>query len=167
MSRSMKDASNALWRMPVAALATVGPDGLPRLSMVPFALFEFGGKPMVAIHVSDLAAHAEAMDKEPRVSLMAMGDVAEHGALALPRVSLRGVARFLEPGSKQEGAAQEAYLAKHPQAERVVGLGGFHWVAIQAVDARIIAGFGAAKTLDAEQAEQALRDAMEEPASAS
>jgi hypothetical protein len=54
----------------VAALGTLGEDGRPFVSMVPFAVEPASGQ--VVIHVSGLAAHTGNLQRHPQVSLLVM-----------------------------------------------------------------------------------------------
>ena len=140
----------------VAALGTLGADGAPFVSMVPFALESATG--WVVIHVSALAAHTRNLQTSPRVSLMVMQtEVAGAPVHALPRVTLLGTAQTLDPESADAAQVRAAYLARFPEAEPMTQLGDFRFVAITVTGAHQVAGFGAARALDAEAIAQALR----------
>lgn len=134
----------------VASLGTIGDDGAPFVSMVPFAI-----EPQLhslVIHVSGLAAHTRNLQARDRVSLMVMqAEVAGEPVHALPRVTLEGVARVAERGSSEWLACRTAYLARFPEAEPMTELGDFRFVAIRVTGARQVAGFGAARSLDADE----------------
>jgi len=140
----------------VAALGTLGEDGRAFVSMVPFALdSDFAA---VVIHVSALAAHARNLQIQPQVSLMVMqAEVAAEPVHALPRVTLEGEATVLVPNSPQWASARGAYLARFPDVEFMTQLGDFRFVAIQVSGARQIAGFGAARSIDADEIAKVLR----------
>jgi heme iron utilization protein len=139
---------------PVAALGTLH-DGLPFVSMVPFAVSPDGGH--FVIHISRLAAHTKDLQATPEVCLMiAAADDPETMPQALARVSIPGVAHFVAEGSADHGAFRAAYLAKFPSAEPLFDFPDFSLVAISPRSARFIAGFAQASTLSAETLRRAL-----------
>ena len=140
----------------VAALGTLGEDGHAFVSMVPFAIE--GSHGHLVIHVSGLAAHARNLERVPRVSLLVLqAEVAGEPVHALPRVTLDGVATVLESGSADWTRARAAYLERFPEVEYMTQLGDFRFVAIAVTGARQVAGFGAARSVDAEELAQVLR----------
>jgi len=140
----------------VAALGTLGDDGLPFVSMVPFALEPLSA--CLVIHVSGLAAHTRNLQISPKVSLLVMqAEVAGEPVHALPRVTLIGQAMVLERDSAEWMQSRTAYLARFPEAEPMTLLGDFMFVAIHLTGARQVAGFGAARSLDAETLQSVLR----------
>jgi heme iron utilization protein len=140
----------------VAALGTLGADGLPFVSMVPFAVDP--AQACVVIHVSGLAPHTRNLQTTPQVSVLVMqAEAAGEPVHALPRVTLDGAATVLQPETPAWRSAREAYLARFPEAEPMTQLGDFRFVAIAVGGARQVAGFGAARSLDAEAIDQALR----------
>jgi putative heme iron utilization protein len=132
----------------VAALGTIGDAGAPFVSMVPYAI-----EPQfhcLVIHVSGLAAHTRNLRAHSQVSLMVMqSELAGEPVHALQRVTLVGLARVLEPGRSEWAACRTAYLTRFPEAEPMTALGDFRFVAIAVTGARQVAGFGAARALDA------------------
>ena len=147
--RLTRDLRTLLNTQRVAALGTLGDDGLPFVSMVPFALEPLGA--CLVIHVSALAAHTRNVQASPNVSLLVMqAEVAGESVHALPRVSLIGQAMVVEPDSTKWGPCRAAYLARFPEAEPMTQLGDFMFVAIHLLGARQVAGFGAARSLDAQ-----------------
>ena len=140
----------------VAALGTLGDDGAPFVSMVPFAMAPTLG--CLVIHVSGLAAHTGNLQARPKVSLLVMQpEVPGEPVHALPRVTLDGIARTPDVGSPAWNACRAAYLARFPEAEFMTQLGDFRLVAIELKGARQVAGFGAARSIEAEEVRQALR----------
>lgn len=140
----------------VAALGTLGDDGLPFVSMVPFALEPLSA--CLVIHVSGLAAHTRNLQASPKVSLLVMqAEVAGEPVHALPRVTLIGQAMVLERDTTEWMQSRAAYLARFPEAEPMTQLGDFMFVAIRLAGARQVAGFGAARSLDAETLQSVLR----------
>lgn len=142
----------------VAALGTSHADGTPFVSMVPFAVAV--DIPAIVIHVSGLAPHTRNLQNSSAVSLLVMqAEIAGEGVHALPRVSLDGIARVLAVESTDWAFARHAYLARFPEAEPMTELGDFMFVAIEIKLARQVAGFGAARTLEAEAVLQVLQPA--------
>lgn len=140
----------------VAALGTLGEDGHASVSMVPFAIDAGSGH--LILHVSGLAAHARNLEITPRVSLLVLqAEVVGEPVHALPRVTLDGSASVLEVDSPAWSAARTAYLARFPDVEYMTQLGDFRFVAVAVASARQVAGFGAARSIDAEELAQVLR----------
>lgn len=147
---------NLLNTQRVAALGTLDEAGQAFVSMVPFAID--GSTGTLVIHVSGLAAHARNLERVPRVSLMVMqAEVVSEPVHALPRVTLDGMASVPAAGSAPWTSARKAYLARFPEVEYMTQLGDFRFVAIAVSGARQVAGFGAARSLDAEELAQVLR----------
>lgn len=139
----------------VGALGTLGEDGRPFVSMVPFAIDTATGT--LVLHVSGLAPHARNLERTPQVSLMVMqAEVAGEPVHALPRVTLEGEAHVAEPGGAAWASARAAYLARFPDVEFMTQLGDFRFVTISVHGARQVAGFGAARSLDAQALAQVL-----------
>lgn len=134
----------------VGALGTLGPDGRPQVSMVPFAIDRALG--CLVLHVSALAAHTRNLQMAPDVSLMVMQpEVPGEPVHALPRVSLEANAELIAPEGPRWQSLRTAYLARFPEAEPMTQLGDFRYVALRPVAARHVAGFGAARSVDAEE----------------
>ena len=132
----------------VAALGTLREDGAPLVSMVPFAVEP--GHACLVIHVSGLAAHTRNLQTSPAVSLLVMqAEVKGEPVHALPRVTLEARAEVLVRASPVWEACRAAYLARFPEAEPMTELGDFMFMAIHVSAARQVAGFGAARSLDA------------------
>jgi len=142
----------------VAALATINDDASPFVSMVPFAI-----EPLLrclVIHVSGLAAHTGNLQARPAVSVLVMrSEVPGEPVHALPRVTLEGQAKVLERESTVWHACRTAYLERFPEAEFMTQLSDFRFVAIELKGARQVAGFGAARSMDAGEVRQALASA--------
>ena len=140
----------------VAALGTLSEDGLPFVSMVPFAIEPHSGQ--VVIHVSGLAAHTRNLQQFSAVSLLVMqAEQADAPVLGLQRVTLEGTAAVLEQDSALWHAARASYLARFADALPLTALGDFVFVGIDVTAARQVAGFGAARSLDAEAITALLR----------
>lgn len=139
----------------IAALGTVGDDGLPSVSMVPYAIEPTGCS--LVIHVSGLAAHTHHLQARPHVSMLVVQpEVQGEPVHALPRVTLACKATPLAPDTPAWQVCRTAYVQRFPEAAYMTQLGDFMFFALQAHGARHVAGFGAARTIDAEAVEQAL-----------
>ncbi len=142
----------------IAALGTLDAQGLPFVSMVPFAIEPVQGS--VVLHVSGLALHTRNLQAAPQVSLMVMeAERAGEPVHALARVTLVGTAGVLPSDTPAWRDARKAYLERFPEAEPMTQLGDFLFVAITVDSARQVAGFGAARSLDAQDMVQVLRSA--------
>lgn len=138
----------------VAALGTLGDDGAPFVSMVPFAVDPLDRS--LVIHISGLAAHTRNLQRTPRASLMVcQAEVAGEPVHALPRVTLDIEATDAAAGADTQ-ACRAAYLARFPEAEPMTALGDFRFVRLRPLGARQVAGFGAARSLDAAELALAL-----------
>jgi len=139
----------------VAALGTLDETGAPFVSMVPYAVLPQAGE--LVVHVSGLAAHTRNLARQPRASLMVcQAEVAGEPVHALPRVTLDVNALPCEHGSAEHAAARDAYLTRFPEAEPMTALGDFRFLRLVPGGARQVAGFGAARSLDADELLQAL-----------
>lgn len=146
---------NLLQSQRVGALGTIGEDGAPYVSMVPYALASSHG--CLVMHVSGLAAHTRNLRARPNVSLLVMqSEVPGEPVHALPRVTLAGMAKVLTPGSREWQKCKAAYLARFPEAEPMTQLGDFVFVAVEVSSARHVAGFGTARSIDDEEVKRAL-----------
>lgn len=138
-----------------AALGTLDATGGVFVSMVPYAID--ADEPALVLHVSGLAAHSANMQRSPRVSLLVCAAESDAEVVhALPRVTLDAHATFAEPGSPSALRAREVYLRRFPDAEMMTALGDFRFVRLQPLGARQVAGFGAARSLPADELRQAL-----------
>lgn len=134
----------------VAAMGTLDASGKPFVSMVPFAILP--SQVALVIHVSLLAPHTRNLLGDAAVSLMVMQpEVAGEPVHALPRVSFEGLAQRLPPESADWRAARDAYLMRFPQAEPMTQLGDFSFVQVRLMAGRHVAGFGAARPLEADE----------------
>jgi heme iron utilization protein len=130
-----------------AALGTLTDSGEVALSMVPYAIDTAGGA--FVILISGLAAHTHQLQARPRASLLICDseDQADN-VHALARVSLDVEADWPIADSAEARSAQSTYLARHPAAELLTQLPDFRWVHLRPRQARHVAGFGAARTID-------------------
>lgn len=144
----------ALLASPIAALGTLH-EGAPFVSMVPVVPAP-GGSGFL-IHVSRLAQHTRDLVADARMSLLFTAPLTEdQDPLALPRVTLQGVAEVIAADSGEYEQAAEAYLARFPQAEMTLGLGDFSFFRLRPATGRLVLGFGRALSLDAAQIQAAL-----------
>ena len=138
-----------------ASLGTLDEHGAPFVSMVPYALLPASGE--LVVHVSGLAAHTRNLERQPRAALMVcQAEVAGEPVHALARVSMDVTALPCPAGSAEHAAARAAYLARFPEAEPMTALGDFRFVRLQPIGARQVAGFGAARSLDAAELRAAI-----------
>lgn len=133
---------------PTAALATLK-EGRPAASMIPFAVHLGPAGLRLITHVSGLAAHTREMLAEPAVCLLVTAADGE-GVMpqALPRVSIAATATFVPVGHPDREPLEAAYLAKFPEASGLFELPDFTIVAFEPENARLVAGFARAVTLD-------------------
>jgi putative heme iron utilization protein len=115
--------------------------------MAPYALDAADGA--FVILISGLAAHTRQLQAHPRASLLVCDseDRADN-VHALARVSLDVEADWPITDSAQARNAQDTYLARHPAAELLTQLPDFRWVRLHPLQARHVAGFGAARTIE-------------------
>jgi putative heme iron utilization protein len=130
-----------------AALGTRTDDGEVAVSLVPYAIDPASGV-FVAL-ISGLAAHTRQLQAHPRASLLVCDseDRADN-VHALARVSIDVEASWPAAESAQARHASAAYLTRHPAAAQLTQLPDFRWVCLHPLQARHIAGFGAARTID-------------------
>lgn len=138
-----------------AALGTLDAEGEVFVSRVPFAIDSANGS--LIIHVSGLAAHTGNLIRHPRASLLiAQTEAAGEPVHALARVSIDVIATACAPDSAEAHACSAEYLARFPEAEPMTQLGDFRFMRLQPLGARQVAGFGAARSVDASTIAQAL-----------
>lgn len=157
MSRLTLALQTLLHTQRVAALGSIHVDGTPLVSMVPYAIDPVSAR--LVIHVSGLAAHTNNMLRTPGVSLMVMrAEVAGAPVHALERVTFQGQARVPEPDSPAWLSACGAYVGRFPEALDMLQLGDFRFVSIAPTQARHVAGFGAARSVDQRELQLLLAD---------
>lgn len=156
LSRLDKDLLQLLHGTRVAALGTLDNQGAPYVSMTPFAILQEPG--CLVLHLSGLAAHTQYLQASPDVSLLVMQpEQADASALNLPRVTLSCQATVLPHGSDAATPCRNAYLARFPDAEPMTGFADFRFVMLHVTQARHVAGFGAARSLEADRCTELLR----------
>ncbi|HEY9095322.1 MAG TPA: pyridoxamine 5'-phosphate oxidase family protein [Hydrogenophaga sp.] len=142
-------------RQRTAALGTRDAEGEVFVSRVPYAIDARDGS--LLIHVSLLAAHTGNLQRHPRASLLiAQSEVPGEPVHALPRVSIDVTAVACPPDSPEAHARREVYLERFPEAQPMTLLGDFQFVRLRPLGARQVAGFGAARSLDAATLRHAL-----------
>lgn len=146
-SRLTHELRKLLTTQRTAALGTIGEDGTPFVSRVPFAAEPSSGR--LVIHVSTMAAHTGNLQARPDASLLvAQPEVPGEPVHALPRVTLQGRATTPEVGSEEWQAYKSAYLKRFPDAESMTKLKDFRFVAITATRGRHVDGFGRARDVE-------------------
>lgn len=147
-------AASLLRSRRAAALATLH-GGAPAVSMVPFAIV---GPPLeFVLLVSSLATHTRDLRADPRVALLVTAAESEGDpAHALPRVSLAGSARSIDPADPAYDAARAAYEARHPAMTGLFALGDFSLVAIVPDAVRFVGGFAQAASIEPDTLARAL-----------
>jgi putative heme iron utilization protein len=152
LTRALRELLN---RQRTAALGTLGPDGAPFVSLVPYAVDPI--QRCLVIHVSGLAAHTGNLQREPRASLLVHQNAVEGEPVhALPRATLEATAELLSPNTPEALACRAVYLQRFPEAAPMTTLGDFRFVRLQLQGARQVAGFGAARSLDGDEIRRAL-----------
>lgn len=155
LTRALRDL---LLARRTAALGTRDAEGEVFVSMVPFAIDPKTQE--LVLHVSGLAAHTGNLQRHPRVSLLVTAAEPEGEPVhALPRVTLDATATIAEPGCDAAARARDVYLQRFPEAEMMTTLGDFRFVLLQVLGARQVAGFGAARSLPADEVRNALAPA--------
>lgn len=140
----------------VAALGTLDAQGQPFVSMVPYAIALEPG--VLVLHVSGLAAHTGNMQRSPTVSVLVMrAEVPGEPVHALQRVTLSARAETLDAVHPLYTPCRSAYLHRFEEATPMTELPDFRFVALHLEQARQVAGFGAARTVDADTLQEALR----------
>ena len=132
----------------VACLACLDQEGRPSASMVPFALVP--ELDSLVIHVSALAPHTQLMLAKPEVGLMVCrAEVPGQAVHALERVSMQARVVQLIAGHADWLLSREAYLARFEEARMMTELPDFSFFSVKPYEGRHIAGFGAARRVDA------------------
>ena len=146
-----------VWCERTATLGTLDREGEVSLSRVPYAIDPQRGD--LIIHISALASHTAQLLRHPRASVL-IGEHEVEGAPvhALPRISIAVVAESCEAdiNSASLQTARTCYLSRFPEAEPMTQLADFRFVRLQPLGARHVAGFGAARSLSAQDLSQVL-----------
>ena len=112
-------------------LATLLSTGQPYTSVIETAPLKDGS--LVTL-LSDLAVHSKNLKQDPRCSLFLQAQ--SENPLEHPRTSLMGQLILSQTDPT------ELYLARHPQAERYLTLGDFHFYRFTLTTAYTVSGFG-------------------------
>jgi putative heme iron utilization protein len=128
-----------------AALGSLGEDGAPFVSLVPFAVEPVTGR--VVLQVGALAPHTPNMHRDVRVSLLVTSPEPGIDEAARARVTLVGEARFPVAGSEEWQACRLAYLARFPETHAMASMLDLSLVSITVKQVRQVSGFGAARSL--------------------
>lgn len=158
-SRLLRELRALIHSRRVAALGTLDADqaAQPFVSMVPYAVWPQGAA--LVVHLSGLAAHTRNLQVHPQASLLVMaGEAAGEPVHALQRVTLEVAAETPERDSDAWQAARDTYLARFPEAEPMTELGDFRFVLLRPGGARQVAGFGAARSVDADEIRRVLAE---------
>ncbi|WP_026379151.1 HugZ family pyridoxamine 5'-phosphate oxidase [Afifella pfennigii] len=130
------------------ALAVLDPEsGHPLASRTALAT-DMDGAPIILI--SELAIHRQALDADPRCSLL-VGEPGRGDPLAHPRLSLVGTARRIEKRTEEHVRIRRRYLARQPKAGLYVDFGDFSFFRIEPERADLNGGFGKAFYLERRQ----------------
>jgi hypothetical protein len=133
-----------------AALASYG-DGVPLASMVSYAWeADFAG---FLLHLSRLSAHTRNLLVFPSASIAISEPDADQdrNPQTLARVSIQGDARPLQENVRGYAEAKALYLNRFPDSSPLFGLGDFLLFRLIPREARFVAGFARAYTVDAEE----------------
>jgi hypothetical protein len=126
-----------------AALATLGSEGGPSVSLVAFA--ESRDFDVFWLHLSELAAHKGQLRADPRCGLMiADPDDGRTEPLQKHRLMLHCHAEIVGRDHDDYAAAKARYLAKLPRHEMMFSLGDFDLVRLSVTGGMLNAGFGKA-----------------------
>src|SRR3546814_10347616 len=117
-SRLTRELRKLLGQQRTAALGTIGDNGAPFVSRVPFAAEPVSGD--LVIHVSAMAAHTGNMQARPDVSLLvAQSEAPGEPVHALPRVTLTGRAFTPERDSPHWQARSEEHTSELQSLMRI------------------------------------------------
>jgi len=142
----------------VASLATSDAEGNPQVSMVPFAIDRSDGD--IFIHISDLSSHTASLKLRSAAGLMMMqSEAAGEPVHGLPRVSLQVRASFVVRGTDAYEHVKNSYVQRFPDMAFMTDFQDFSMVRLTPVAIRLVAGFGAASTLDAARWMSAIKEA--------
>jgi len=141
MTTSMRPARLLLRSLRRGVLSTVSVQfaGFPFGSALPYTVDPYG-RPLILI--SNLAAHTENIQADPRVSLCATQD----DVLAGARVTLVGEASLVD----DDVVARNRYLHVFPEALAYASFGDFHLYRIEPQGGHYIGGFGNIRTFERE-----------------
>lgn len=94
--------------------------------------------------VSDLSAHTQALRRNPACAFL-IGEPTEKGdPLTHPRLSLQGVAEFINHSDAEYQSLTPHYLALYPKAKLYIGFADFSFLRLQVTRGFLNGGFGKA-----------------------
>jgi putative heme iron utilization protein len=133
-----------------AALATHG-DGVPLASMVAYACEP--GFTGFLLHMSRLSAHTRNLLASPFTSIVISEPDSDRvrNPQTLARVSIQGEARPLLEDSRGYAEARALYEKRFSDSSPLFGFGDFLLFRLVPREARFVAGFARAYTVDAEE----------------
>lgn len=137
-----------------AALATHG-DGAPLASMVAYACEPgFAG---ILMHISRLSAHTRNLLASPLASIVISEPDSDRvrNPQTLARVSIQGEARPLREDASGYAEARALYEKRFPDSSPLFGFKDFLLFRLVPREARFVAGFAMAYTVDAEELKKA------------
>lgn len=138
-----ESARTLVLRSSVAVLSTLEHQlGYPYSAVAEVLPLENGD---VLMFVSNLAEHTLHLQRDPRAALLYAEGLGRAQPLAHARLALMGQAK-LEP---DRAAHREAYLERHPSAERYIDFSDFNFYRFVPERLRFIGGFGRMGWLDA------------------
>jgi heme iron utilization protein len=121
----------------------------PFVSMVPVAWLPDGD---AVIHVSALSSHTRDLLAHPQASLMLVAPrMPGDDPQAVARVTLQVEAARIDADTSGHAAARAAYLARFARAAQTFALPDFSLFRLAPRSARVIAGFGRALSLRADE----------------
>ena len=140
--------ASELSRERLGALGTLDPaTGHPAVSRTSVIVAD--GVPVIL--ASDLSHHSNALEVDPRCSLM-LGTAPDKGdPLAFPRLTVFARAKAVERGSEDHAALREAWLSAHPKAALYIDFGDFRFRRLVVERVSLNGGFGKAYELTAEE----------------
>jgi heme iron utilization protein len=143
-----------IWGGRWAALATYG-DGVPLASMVAYACEP--GFARFLLHLSRLSAHTRNLLASPSVSIAISEPDKDQvrNPQTLARVSIQGEARPLQEDSSGYSEAKALYVNRFPDSSPLFGFGDFLLFRLVPREARFVAGFARAYSLDSEELKEA------------
>ena len=151
-----EDARALLRGCRFATLGTLSEGGGPFATLVAVA-GDARGCPLLLL--SDLARHTANLARDGRASLLLDGSEGRRERLAAPRLTLTGSVARVEGEADEE---RRRYLARHPDAERLLALSDFRFYRMVPDAGHLVAGFGRIDTIAAEAllVDAALADAI-------
>src|SRR5690625_5183604 len=140
-------------RQRTGALASLSNHSWPWLAMTPFAIDAEAGQ--FIIHISELAAHTRYLLQRPQASFMiCTSETPGEPVHALPRASFQVRAIHPERAGAAWATARDCDLQRVPDVAFMVDFTEFHFCRLGVERARLVAGFGAARTISGEQVRQ-------------